>query len=45
MRQSGILGKSRCWLTAIALALLLFAAALPVGAVAATERPDHITLT
>ena len=45
MRHFGLPRKKNHWLTAIALALLLFAAALPVGAVAATERPDHITLT
>jgi acid phosphatase type 7 len=45
MRQYSIFRKSNCWLTIIALVLLFCTATLPVGAVAATERPDHITLT
>ena len=45
MRQMSLSRKSIHWLIGFALVCLCWSAALPVGAVAATERPDHITLT
>ncbi len=45
MSLLGLSGKTLRWLTGLALILLCWTGTLPAGAVTATTRPDHITLT